>query len=40
MFGEERLIKAIQSAPNMKNKKYKSARSVYNNITINLSQHM
>jgi hypothetical protein len=24
----------------MKNKKYKSARSVYNNITINLSQHM
>ena len=40
MFGEDKLIKAIHSAPNMKNKQYKSARSVYNNITINLSQHM
>ncbi len=40
MFGEERLIQAIQTAPNMPNKTYKTANSVFNNITIKLSQFM
>jgi serine phosphatase RsbU (regulator of sigma subunit) len=40
MFWEERLIQAIKNAPNIKNKDYKSARSVFNNITIKLSQFM
>ncbi len=40
MFTEERLIETIKNSPNMKWKNYKSARSVYNNITIKLSQFM
>ena len=40
MFGEDRLMQAIKQAPNMKWKDYKSARSVYNNITIQLSKFM
>lgn len=40
MFGEDRLELAINTAPNIKNKKYKSARSVFNNITIELSKFM
>ncbi len=40
MFGEQKLIEAIEEAPNMKWKKHKSAISVFNNITIELSKHM
>jgi len=40
MFWEDRLISAIEKAPNMKGKTYKSANSIYNNITIMLSQFM
>lgn len=40
MFGEDRLENAINTAPNIKNQKYKSARSVFNNITIELSKFM
>lgn len=40
MFWEERLMNAIDNAPNIDNKKYKSARSIFNNITIELSQFM
>jgi hypothetical protein len=40
MFWEERLIGSINQAPNLDNQKYKSARSVFNNITIDLSQFM
>ncbi len=40
MFGEDRLMNTIQNSPNMQEEKYKSARSVYNNITLKLSQFM
>jgi len=40
MFWEDRLIETIQNSPNMKQKDYKTAMSVYNNITIKLSQFM
>ena len=40
LYWENRLEEAINSAPNMNGKKYKSARSVFNNITINLSKFM
>lgn len=40
MFLEERLVKAIDKSPNIKWKDYKSARSVFNNITIELSKFM
>jgi len=40
MFWEDRLVKVIEQSPNMKQKNYKTARSVYNNITINLSKFM
>jgi serine phosphatase RsbU (regulator of sigma subunit) len=40
MFGEDRLEEAIKTAPNIKWKNYKSAQSVFNNITIKLSQFM
>ena len=39
-FWEDRLEKAILRSPNMPNEKYKTARSVFNNITISLSQFM
>lgn len=39
-FWEDRLVEAIEKAPNMKWKKYKSAAWVFNNITINLSSFM
>lgn len=40
MFWEDNLVKAIEEAPNMKWKEYKTARSIYNNITIHLSKFM
>lgn len=40
MFGEARLQKAIENAPNLPGKSHKSARSVFNNITIELSRFM
>ena len=40
MFWEERLVEAVSEAPNMKWKLHKSAVSVFNNITIELSKHM
>ena len=40
MFWEDRLIKSIEQSPNMEGKNYKTANSVYNNITINLSKFM
>ena len=40
MFWEERLIQAINNAPEIPWKDYKSAQSVFNNITIKLSQFM
>ncbi len=40
IFWEDRLVEAIEDSPNMKGKKYKTARSIYNNITINLSKFM
>jgi sigma-B regulation protein RsbU (phosphoserine phosphatase) len=40
MFWEDRLVSVIEKSPNMKSKDYKTARSVYNNITINLSKFM
>jgi len=40
MFWEDNLIKTIEQSPNMKWKSYKTAQSVYNNITINLSKFM
>ena len=40
LFWENRLEDAINTSPNMNGKKYKSARSVFNNITINLSKFM
>ena len=40
MFWEKRLMQAIEKSPNMKWKDYKSASSVFNNITIQLSKFM
>jgi serine phosphatase RsbU (regulator of sigma subunit) len=40
MFGEQRLKEAIEKAPNIPGKNCKSARSVFNNITIELSRFM
>lgn len=40
IFWEERLLKAIENAPNVEWKKYKSARSVFNSITMVLSAFM
>ncbi|MDQ7009749.1 MAG: PP2C family protein-serine/threonine phosphatase [Candidatus Gracilibacteria bacterium] len=40
MFGEDRLQEVIQNSPNISGKDYKSARTVFNNITIKLSQYM
>ncbi len=40
MFWEDRLIKAIETAPNIKWTNHKSAISVFNNITIQLSKFM
>ncbi len=40
MFLEDRLESTITNTPNLKKKKYKSARSVFNNITIELSKFM
>ena len=40
MFLESRLVNTIQNAPNVNGKNYKSARSVFNNITIELSKFM
>ncbi len=40
LFWENRLEEAINNAPNVEWKKYKSSRSVFNNITINLSKFM
>ena len=40
MFGEARLQKAIENAPQIPGTNHKSARSVFNNITIELSKFM
>ena len=40
LFWEKRLEEAILKAPNMPQERYKSARSVFNNITISLSHFM
>ncbi len=40
MFWEDRLVETIKNSPNMKTKDYKSAQSVFNNITLKLSQFM
>lgn len=40
MFLEDRLVQSIENAPNIKGKDYKSSRSVFNNITIELSKFM
>jgi len=40
MFLEDRLEECIQNSPNIEWKDYKSARSVFNNITIELSKFM
>jgi hypothetical protein len=40
LFGEHRVEEAIMKAPNMKQQKYKTAASVFNNITIQLSKFM
>ncbi len=40
MFGEERLITAIESAPKVLGKAYKNASNVFNNITIEVSRFM
>lgn len=40
LFWEKRLVEAIQSAPNIPGENYKSANSVYKNISINLSKFM
>ncbi len=40
MFTENRLEESINNAPNVNRKNYKSARSVFNNITIDLSKFM
>ena len=40
MFWEDRLIQAIEESPNVEWKDYKSAKSVFKNITIELSKFM
>lgn len=40
MFWEQRLVEAIEKAPNMKKKDYKTAASVFKSITIDLSKFM
>lgn len=40
LFWEERLVEAVQNSPNFPWKDYKSATSVYKNISINLSKFM
>lgn len=40
MFGEQRIIEAIQKAPRIMWQNKKTARSVFNNITIELSRFM
>lgn len=40
MFGESKLVYAVERAPNMRGKNHKSAISVFNSITIELSKHM
>lgn len=40
MFWEDRLEQVITDSPNINKKDYKSARSVFNNITIELSKFM
>ncbi len=40
MFGEDRLISAIEKAPNALWEDYKTARTIFNNITIELSKYM
>jgi hypothetical protein len=40
IFWELRLEEAIKSAPNMNHEKYKTAKSVFNNVTIQLSKFM
>lgn len=40
MFGEQRLVDVIENSPDMPGKTYKSARSVFKNITIELSKFM
>jgi len=40
MFGEDRLMQAISTAPQIVNGNYKTSRSVFNNITIELSKFM
>lgn len=40
MFTEKRLIEAINQAPNVNWQNFKSAKSVFNNITIELSKFM
>lgn len=40
IFWEQRLEEAINSSPNVSWKDYKSARSIFNNISINLSKFM
>jgi len=39
-FWEDRLVKAIEKAPNLMWKWYKTAQGVFNNITLNLSRFM
>lgn len=40
MYGEDRLQAAIESAPNVEGKKYKSARWIFNHLTIEQSRFM
>ena len=40
MFWEDNLQKAIEESPNVSWKKYKSAKTIFNHITIKVSQHM
>jgi len=40
MFGEDRLMQSIENAPFFEKKEYKTSRSVFNNITIELSNFM
>lgn len=40
MFGEQRLMDAIENAPEIQWKPYKTAKSVFKNITIELSKFM
>lgn len=40
MFGEQRLKEAIEKAPDLAGQNRKSARSIFNNITIELSKFM